>query len=209
MRGARTSIVVPHLADTLSAIAEEGAQLFYSGELARTISDHICSNGGALTLDDMAGFEAVVRPSLQVEVGDWTIASNPPPAVGGSVLAAMLLACADMPHRSWTTEALDRLIRVQRATLDFRRRRLDLADDVGQEAAELLRVRAGRLRHPAGVWVRGQTGGACFERTRLPAHVGACTRGTRATASPRQRARAVQPSFGKGSLQFWRNPVVY
>ena len=92
----------------------------------------------SLTLQDLAGFEAIERPSLQVQIGDWTIASNPPPAVGGSALAAMLLACRDLAHDRWTTVELDHLIRVQRAVLDFRRRRLDLADDVGTEAAELL-----------------------------------------------------------------------
>jgi gamma-glutamyltranspeptidase/glutathione hydrolase len=131
-------IVVPHLADTLSAIAEEGARLFYDGELARKLSGHVRDGGGALTLQDLRNFEAIERPSLTVDINDWTIASNPPPAVGGATLAAMLLACSDLSQERWTAEALTRLIDVQRATLDFRKRRLDLADDVGPEAARLL-----------------------------------------------------------------------
>jgi len=130
----------------LSAIAEEGARLFYEGELARTISNHVLDGGGALTLQDLSEFEAIERPSLTVDIGAWTIATNPPPAVGGAVLAAMLLACADLPHENWTTAALAQLINVQRAALDFRRRRLDLADDVGSEAAALLEsARSGQL----------------------------------------------------------------
>jgi gamma-glutamyltranspeptidase/glutathione hydrolase len=138
LRAARSRIVVPHLSDTLATIAEEGARVFYEGDIGQAIAGHIQDHGGALTLQDLAGFEAIERPSLQVQIGDWTIASNPPPAVGGSALAAMLLACRDLAHDRWTTEELDHLIRVQRAVLDFRRRRLDLADDVGTEAAELL-----------------------------------------------------------------------
>ena len=148
-------IVVPHLSDTLSAIATEGARVFYEGEIARKISAHIRDNGGALSMEDLAGFEAVERSSLQVGIGDWTIVSNPPPAVGGSVLAAMLLACADLPHKTWTTAALERLIHVQRSVLDYRRSRLDLAEDVGAVAAELLE-QAADIGHP-GKWQSAST----------------------------------------------------
>jgi gamma-glutamyltranspeptidase/glutathione hydrolase len=143
LHGAGSAIVVPHLADTLTAIADEGARLFYEGELGQKISAHVCEGGGALTLQDLADFEAIERPSLTVDIGAWTIATNPPPAVGGAVLSAMLLACRDLPHDSWTSDALARLIQVQRATLDFRKQRLDLADDVGAEAASLLELARG------------------------------------------------------------------
>jgi len=146
LHDAGSLIVIPHLADTLSAIAEEGARLFYEGELARSISSHVLDGGGALTLQDLSEFEAIEQPSLTVDIGAWTIATNPPPAVGGAVLAAMLLACADLPHERWTTAALAHLINVQRAALDYRKRRLDLADDVGAEAAKLLEsARSGQL----------------------------------------------------------------
>jgi gamma-glutamyltranspeptidase/glutathione hydrolase len=146
LREAGSLIVVPHLADTLAEIAKEGAKLFYQGELARTISGHVRDGGGALTMQDLEDFKAIERPSLTVDIGAWTIASNPAPAVGGTMLAAMLLACADLPHSEWTSEALSRLIQVQRAALDYRMRRLDLADDVGAEAAKLLEAaRSGRL----------------------------------------------------------------
>jgi gamma-glutamyltranspeptidase/glutathione hydrolase len=135
-------VVVPHLADTLSAIAEDGARIFYEGELAQKISTHVRDAGGALTMQDLGDFEAIERPSLTVDINDWTIASNPPPAVGGATLAAMLLACSDLSQENWTADALARLIEVQRATLDFRKRRLDLADDVGPEAARLLQSAA-------------------------------------------------------------------
>jgi gamma-glutamyltranspeptidase/glutathione hydrolase len=67
----------------------------------------------------------------------------------------MLLACADLPHERWTTAALARLIQVQRATLDYRRRRLDLAEDIGDEAAKLLdAARGGAL---LGNWTSAST----------------------------------------------------
>ncbi|MDJ0813978.1 MAG: gamma-glutamyltransferase [Woeseiaceae bacterium] len=131
-------IVVPHLADSLGAIADEGAQVFYRGELAQRISSHVRENGGALSMADLENFEAVERPSLTVDIGDWTIATTPPPVIGGSVLSAMLLACSDLPHRRWTREALERLIHVQRSVLNYRRSRMDLAEDIGAEAQKLL-----------------------------------------------------------------------
>lgn len=133
-------IVIPHLADTLAAIADEGAEIFYEGEVARAMTSHVRDAGGALTREDLSHYEAIERPSLTVEVGPWSIASNPPPAVGGSVLSAMLLACSDLSSRVWTTDALLQLINVQRASLAYRRRHLDLSEDVGVDAARLLRV---------------------------------------------------------------------
>ncbi len=146
LRNPGSSIVVPHLADSLEAIAREGARIFYDGDLAHAIVAHVRDGGGVLTLEDMRSYEPVERPSLTTTIDSWTIASTPPPAVGGSMLTAMLLACADLPHTRWTTESLAKLIDVQRAALDFRRRRLDLADDVGAEAARLLeRAASGEL----------------------------------------------------------------
>lgn len=139
-------VFVPHLADSLAAIAEEGVRVFYEGELAHAISNHVAAGGGALTLDDLKHYEAVERPSLCVDVGDWTIASTPPPAVGGTMLAALLHACANLDHQEWDMAALGQLIDVQRAALNFRRHRLDLADEVGEQAAQLLELAGtGRL----------------------------------------------------------------
>jgi gamma-glutamyltranspeptidase/glutathione hydrolase len=135
-----TLIRVPHLADSLSAIAGGGAQVFYEGTLAEAISAHVRRRGGALTLDDLAAYEAIERPALVADIDDWHIATNPPPAVGGAVLTAMLLACGDLHADDWDIGSLDKLIRVQRACLDFRRDRLDIAEDVDAAAAELIRA---------------------------------------------------------------------
>ena len=137
---AASQINIPHLADSLSAIAAEGARIFYEGDIASAMSTHVRDAGGALTMDDLRLYEAIERPSLCVPIESWTIASNPAPAVGGAVLSAMLLACAELSHQDWNSDALQRLIDVQRACLAFRKRRLDISDDVGAEAAALLRA---------------------------------------------------------------------
>jgi gamma-glutamyltranspeptidase/glutathione hydrolase len=143
---AGSTVVVPHLADSLEGIANEGARLFYKGEIARCIADHCRDGDGMLTLEDLRSYEAIERSPLMTRIGDWQLASNPPPAVGGSVLAAMLLACASLDADGWDQAALKQLIESQRACLDFRQRNLDLADDVGAEAARLIEAaRSGRL----------------------------------------------------------------
>ncbi|MCH8867331.1 MAG: gamma-glutamyltransferase [Proteobacteria bacterium] len=146
LRDPGSLIVIPHLAETLSAIAADGARVFYEGPLAAAMTAHVRESGGALTAADLSQYEAIERPSLIVNVGPWCIASNPPPAIGGSVLAAMLLACADMPQQEWGSDSLLHLINVQRAVLNFRKHQLDLANDIGASAAQLLEsARSGQL----------------------------------------------------------------
>ena len=139
-------VIVPHLADSLEAIAEEGARVFYEGDIAAAIARHCREGGGMLTAADLANYRAIERQPMLIDMGEWCIASNPPPAVGGSVLAAMLLACADLPDKRWSRAALAQLIATQRACLDFRHHNMDLADDVSLAAARLLEsVRSGQL----------------------------------------------------------------
>lgn len=135
---AKSNILVPHLADSLSAIASEGARIFYEGEIASRIADHVQESGGALTLKDLQSYEPITRSCLCTDLGDWRIAGNPPPAVGGAVLAAMLLAFRDNPANQWDDEALRHLVSVQRATLFYRKTNLDLAEDVAREVESML-----------------------------------------------------------------------
>ena len=139
-------VIVPHLADSLDAIARDGARIFYEGEIATAIAGHCRGGDGMLTLEDLKSYRSVERLSLVTDIGDWQLASNPPPAVGGSMLTAMMLACADLTDNCWTEDALSQLIASQRACLDFRRRNLDLADDVSDETARLVEsARSGQL----------------------------------------------------------------
>lgn len=152
-RGSR--IVVPHLADSLAKIAGGGARVFYEGELAARIVSHCEGGGASLTRRDLAEYRAISRPALQVTVGDWRIATNPPPAVGGTVLGAMLTAFAREPITEWDTVAVGHLVDVQRAALDYRRRHLDLSDDVAADSENMLAdARSGRL---LGKWASAST----------------------------------------------------
>jgi len=146
LRDAGSTIIVPHLSDALEAISREGAELFYKGEIATAISDHCRAGGGALTRKDLASYRAIERQPLIAQIGNWLIATNPAPAVGGAVLSAMLMACSNLQGRVWSKANLLQLIHTQQACLDFRKRNLDLAKDVGVEAARLVEsARTGQL----------------------------------------------------------------
>ena len=80
----------PELADTLEAIGEEGADLFYEGELARRLSAYILEMGGIITERDLAEYEPVIRRPLTVAYGPGVVYTNGPPSAGGPTLAQML-----------------------------------------------------------------------------------------------------------------------
>ncbi len=143
---AGSSIVVPHLADTLEALSLQGASMFYEGEIGASIAQHCRDGGGALSREDLATYEAIERQPLLTEIGPWTIATNPPPAVGGAVLTAMLLTMGDVAKDSSERDKLRRIIDAQCACLDYRRRHLDLADNMQVAAGKLLKAASqGRL----------------------------------------------------------------
>jgi gamma-glutamyltranspeptidase/glutathione hydrolase len=152
---AHSNIVVPGLSDSLTTLAEDGSRVFYNGEIARKIAAHVQDRGGFLTLEDLERYEPLVRDALLVDVGDWKIATNPPPAVGGAVLAAMLLAFDNNPVSQWDDAALRQLLRVQESALSYRKRELDLSEDVAQDAARLIELaRSGEL---LSRWSSGST----------------------------------------------------
>ena len=138
LKSAGENIVVPHLADTLERIAREGADDFYTGELGHAMAAFVQAEGGRLSREDLSSYRIIARDSLVSRVGEWEIATNPPPALGGAVLSAMLQLMSRSTLLQWDSASLDRLIDVQRAVLGFRRARLDLSDDMAADASELL-----------------------------------------------------------------------
>src|SRR5919199_2056093 len=78
------------LADTLEAVGEAGVDLFYEGELARRISGYILREGGIITEEDLATYEAVVREPLSFPYRGRTVYANGPPSAGGATIAQIL-----------------------------------------------------------------------------------------------------------------------
>ena len=131
-------IVLPDLARSLELIADEGAAVLHAGELAHLISTDVLDRGGILGPDDLAAYSPVVRESLATRVGDWTLATTPPPSVGGVCVAAMLRLLDGRPHGAWSEDDVELMVRVQRAVLGHRLAELDDSADLAADAAAYL-----------------------------------------------------------------------
>jgi gamma-glutamyltranspeptidase/glutathione hydrolase len=102
------------------------------------MADCIRAGGGLMTREVLGAYEPVVRKPITLEVDDWTLATAPPPSLGGAVLAAMLRLSADRRFERWDEAATDHLVRVQLAMLAHRFDVLDLAPDLETEVEALL-----------------------------------------------------------------------
>ncbi len=132
-------LVVDGLASTLELIAEEGAQSFYTGSLATAIVHDMAERGGLVGASDLASYQPMVRPALAVTTAGWQLRTNPPPAIGGPVLAAMLHLLGDRPRSDWTEDDVAVLVAVQRQVLDARRDVVDVAPDRARAGWDLVR----------------------------------------------------------------------
>jgi len=121
------------LADTLARLAVEGPGLFADGEVGRSLVAAMDAQGGLVTAADVAAYEPVVRQAVRLGVGDWEIATNPPPSVGGPILAVMLGELAGRGHWTW-----DDAIDIQRRALAYRASVHDLSPDLEADGLDLL-----------------------------------------------------------------------
>ena len=80
----------PKLAKTLFKISKKGSDIFYKGEIAEWISEESLSNGGLITLEDMASYEAKLREPIETSYRGYRVVTMPPAASGGLVLLQSL-----------------------------------------------------------------------------------------------------------------------
>ena len=78
------------LGRTLRAIADGGADQFYKGWIADRIAEDMGANGGLITKEDLAAYEAKEREPVRGTYRGYEIASMPPPSSGGVALIEML-----------------------------------------------------------------------------------------------------------------------
>ena len=80
----------PDLARTLERIQHEGRDGFYKGENARMLAAFMHDNGGLITEEDLALYQAVEREPVQGSYRGYDIVSMPPPSSGGVGIIQML-----------------------------------------------------------------------------------------------------------------------
>lgn len=133
---------VEGLAASLERIATAGADDVYRGELGHAIGADLRRRGSHLGPEDLGAFHADRRRPLRFALGDWDLATNPAPAVGGAALAALVaLAPSGRPGD---------LVQAQRRIFEWRRRGADAADDRSAVIRALLTGLAGDpIRSPS------------------------------------------------------------
>lgn len=83
----------PRYAQLLRQIAEDGANAFYTGQIAFDIVTAVRNapdNPGLLNLDDMAQYQAIRREPLCRPYRQWTVCGMPPPTSGGLAVLEIL-----------------------------------------------------------------------------------------------------------------------
>lgn len=123
----------PELADALGLIAHEGASALAIGELGRAMVADMATHGGLITSRDLAEYEPAIRTPVRRHVGQWDVAVNPPPSIGGPMLAVMLGELERRGDWSWRD-----IIEIQRSVLAFRLTHHDLERDLEAAGHHLL-----------------------------------------------------------------------
>jgi gamma-glutamyltranspeptidase / glutathione hydrolase len=80
----------PELGDALSRLARDGAEPFYSGDIAAAVCTWLGDRGGSLRPAELAAYEAVEREPVKIAYRDREVLTNPPPSAGGTLLAYAL-----------------------------------------------------------------------------------------------------------------------
>jgi gamma-glutamyltranspeptidase/glutathione hydrolase len=85
-------------AQSLEALVQEGADLFYRGEWAERLATDCREHGGHLTREDLAAYRVERREPVVFRYRNGKCAINPPPSPGGCLVAFALAVMSD-----WTS----------------------------------------------------------------------------------------------------------
>lgn len=85
------------LSKTLQQIMLYGSDVFYKGDIAKTLVAFIQENGGIITEEDMATYEAKWRKPIIFNYDNLKIISMAPPASGGICLAQIMKILEPFP----------------------------------------------------------------------------------------------------------------
>src|SRR3546814_415318 len=104
----------PALADSLEALAREGADLFYRGEMADRLARLCRGSGGQLDRDDLAGYRVIRRRPLVCEYRGHRVVTNPPPSCGGLLIAFALALLGEVAPDELACGSPARLLQLAR-----------------------------------------------------------------------------------------------
>lgn len=136
-----TVIRQPELAQTLSALAEQGPDGYYKGAVAKRMVDGVRKLGGIWSLQDFADYRVLERKPVYGEYRGARVISAPPPSSGGvAVIDALNILSG------YELSSLDSASRKHLIVEAMRRSHRDRAEFLGDP--DFVAVPVGRLVHP-------------------------------------------------------------
>jgi len=162
-------LVQRDLARTLRRIAREGPEVFYTGDLARALADHVQKAGGLLSEADFADYRPVLREPLRGEYRGHSVHTFPPPSSAAVMLQMLnILEGAELPPESaGSSAAVHRIAEAMKIAFADRAHFLGDADFVEVPVATLISkpyARAQRARLLVPWWKRAPWRWAAAER---------------------------------------------
>lgn len=94
-------LVQKDLAKSLRLIANQGSYAFYKGEIAKRIAAEMQAYPGAITMADLASYQAIERQPTRGTYRGYDIATMPPPSSGGPHLVQILNIAERWPLGEW------------------------------------------------------------------------------------------------------------
>lgn len=131
----------PELAATLEAMARDGHDGFYAGEVAERLVDGVRAAGGIWTREDLAAYRVVEREPIRGAYRGIRVTTAAPPSSGGVVLVSALNILA-----GYDLAALDEATRIHVVVEALRRAYRDRAEYLGDP--DFVSMPLARLTHP-------------------------------------------------------------
>jgi len=92
-------LVQSDLAKTYRSVAENGIEWFYGGEFAQKTGEWMAANGGIMTAQDFANYQAPERDAIRSSYRGYDLITMPPPSSGGVHVAQILNILEHFPIR--------------------------------------------------------------------------------------------------------------
>ena len=116
----------PEYALFLESFAKNGADIFYSGEVAQAIDALNRKEHGLLRKSDLEQYKVIKRKPIQFNYLNDTILTNPPPSAGGILIAfALKLLDGSDLGKFGSMDHVRELIETMAITADFRSTHID------------------------------------------------------------------------------------